>query len=192
MFMLLNEYSFNNMPIGSVRSSGRIGIVCGTVINPHNLHIDALLCRVARGDEQLLMPIDIRDLSPAGVVINDHDNLLDLKDAIRLEPILKLNFELLDKTAFIGKRKIGKVDGYAINSDSLFIQKIYVRPGLISRMSKDRLTFDRNSIKEVTDTKIVFNASSKVRDTVSSSVENLKKMAMPQPSASASFTSENE
>lgn len=192
MLMLLNESVFNNMPVGSVRSSGRIGLVTGTVINPHNLHIDALRCRVARGEEQLLMPIDIRDLSPVGVVINDYENLLDIADAIRLEPILKLNFKLMDKTAFIGKRKVGKVDGYAINTESLFIQKIYVRPGIISRMNKDQLTFDRSSIKEVTDTKIVFNASSKVRDTVASSVEHLTKMAMPQPSANASFTSENE
>lgn len=190
--MLLNNSAFVNMPIGSVRSSGRIGMVTGLVINPHNLHIDALKCRVARGEEQLLAPLDIRDLSPAGVVINDHDNLLDIEDAIRLEPILKINFELTGKIAYEGKRKIGKVEGYAINSENMFIQKIYIRPGLIARVNNDRLTYDRSMIKEVTDTKIIFNTSNKVRERVASSVENLRKMTFPQPSTNASLTSENE
>lgn len=190
--MLLNNSAFTSMPIGSVRSSGRIGIVTGLIVNPHNLHVDALKCRVARGEEQLLSPIDIKNLSPTGIVINDHDNLLDIEDAVRLEPILKINYDLLNKIAYEGKRKIGKVEGFAINSDSLFIQKIYIRPGLLARVNTDQLTYDRSAIVEVTDTKIVFNSSSKVRDRVVNSVENIRKMTIPQPSANASFTSENE
>lgn len=190
--MLMNNATFINMPIGSVRSSGRIGLVTGLVINPHNLHIDALKCRVARSKEQLLSPMDIRDISSMGVVINDHDNLLDIEDAVRLEPILKLSFELINKMAYEGRKKIGKVEGFAVNSENMFIQKIYVRPGLIARVSTERLTYDRSAIKEVTDTKVVFESSNKIKGRVASSVENIKNITIPQPSANASLTSENK
>lgn len=190
--MLINYSVIKNMPIGSVRSSGRIGVVTDLVINPNNLHIDAFKCRIARGKEQLLSPIDIRDLSPMGIVINDHENLLDIEDSVRLEPILKINFDLINKTALEGKKRIGKVEGFAINSDNLFIQKIYIRPGLIARVNNDQLTYDRSMVKEVTDSKVIFNSSNTVKDRVANSVENIRKMTIPQPSVNASLTSEKE
>lgn len=190
--MLINFSALKNIPIGSVRSSGRIGVVTDLVINPNNLHVDAFKCRVIRGKEQLLSPLDIRDFSPMGIVINDHENLLDIEDAVRLQPILKINFDLINKAAFEGKKRIGKVESFAINSDNLFIQKIYIRPGLIARVSNDQLTYDRSTIKEVTDTKIIFHSSNTVKEKVVNSVENIRKMTIPQPSVNASLTSEKE
>ena len=190
--MLFNDTVLNNLPIGSVRSSGRICTVTGIVIKPNNLHIDEFRCRIVGGRQQLLSPLDIRDLSPQGIVINDHDILLDEVDAIRLKPVLTLNYQLVGKSAFVGKRKIGRVEGYAIDLESLFIQKIYVRPGLLSRMNSDRLVFDRSAIKEVTDTKVVFVGSNIIRDTVKASIPTINSLMMPQSSASATLTAENE
>lgn len=190
--MLINDSSLLNAPLGSVRSSGKIGFISSMVINPHNLHVDAFKCTLMNGKEQLLSPIDIRDISPMGIIINDHDNLLDYEDAVRLKTVLDINFRFTNITAFIGKRRIGKVEGFAVNTENLFIQKIYVKPGLIARVSSDRLTFDRSSIIELTNTKIIFKNNNEVRH--KSLVENkvLNSLPSTQPSASASFISENE
>ena len=190
--MLFNDSVLAGLPVGSIRSSGRIGTVTGVVINPNDLHIDALKCRVAGGKEQLLMPMDIRDLSPRGVVINDHENLIDFEDAIRLRPIIKINYELKEKVAYLGKRRVGKVDGYAVDAESLYINKIYIRPGIIARVNSDRLTFDRSAIKEVTDTKVIFESNNRILGKVKEVVPKLGSVAGVQPSAIASFTSENE
>jgi len=192
MVMLFNDKILNNLPLGSVRSSGRIGTVTGVVINPNNLHVDAFKCRVLRGQEQLLSPLDVRNLSPRGIVINDHDNLLDEEDAIRLKNVLKINFQLIGKTAFVGKRKVGQVDGYAVDSESMFIQKIYVTPGFIARFKSDRLTYDRSLVKEIDDKKIVFENTNLVREKVRERVGRIERLTIPQPSANASLTSENE
>lgn len=190
--MLFNDKLLHNLPLGSVRSSGRIGTITGVVINPNNLHIDAFKCRVLRGQEQLLSPLDVRNISPKGVVIDDHDNLLDEGDAVRLKSVLKINFQLVGKLAYVGKRKVGQVDGYALDSESMFIQKIYVTPNLFARLKSDRLTYDRSLVKEVDDKKIVFESTNLVREKVREKVSNIEKFTIPQPSASASLTSENE
>lgn len=190
--MLINDSSLINAPLGSIRSSARIGYINSLVINPHNLHVDALKCILMNKKEQLLSPMDIRDITPRGVIINDHDNLLDYEDAVRLKPIIDINFQLIGMAAYVGRRKIGKVEGFAVNTDNLFIQKIYVKPGLIGRVSADSFTFDRSSIVELTNSKIIFKKNNEIKNR--SLVDNkvLSKLPATQPSASASFISENE
>lgn len=190
--MLINDSALLNAPLGSIRSSARIGYVKSMVINPNNLHLDAFRCILQNKKEQLLSPMDIRDVSPMGIIINDHDNLLDFEDAVRLKPILDINFELINKVAYVGKRRVGRVDGFAVNSSSFFIQKIYVKPGIIARVSSDRLTFDRTAVEEITNTKIVFKNSNEAKHRAFIEEKVLNKIQAAQPSASASFTSENE
>jgi hypothetical protein len=190
--MLINDNSIVNAPLGSIRSSAKIGYVKSMVINPNNLHVDAFKCTLMNNNEQLLSPMDVRDMSPMGIIINDHDHLLDYEDAVRLKPILDINFNLLTKVAYVGKRRVGKVDGFAVNSSNFYIQKIYVKPGLIARVGADRLTFDRSTIEELTNTKIVFKNSNEVRHRDFIEEKVLNKIQAAQPSASASFTSENE
>ena len=162
--MLIQENVIKNMVLGSIRSSARIGKVSGLLINPHNLHIDALFCQVINSKGTLLLvPEDIRDISPVGVVINDHEHLLDASDAIRLKPILDLNFEIIGLKAYVGKRHVGSVESFAVESDGLYVQKIYVRPTLVKRINSSRLTFDRSMVVEVSNRAVVFKDSSKQR-----------------------------
>lgn len=187
--MLIQGSYFKTMSVGSIRSAGRIGRVNGLVINPHNLHIDALVCRiVGERNDQLIMPTDIRDITPKAVVIDDHDRLISPQDAIRLRPILDLRFSLEKLTAYVGKKRVGTVIEFAIDEKSLFIQNIYVQPSLLNRLSTDRLIFSRNQIEEVTKSKVVFIDSSKERER--NLVARPTKISMPQPSLSTSLTKE--
>jgi hypothetical protein len=154
--MLFLSSQTNNVPILSIRSSGRIGTALEPVINPHNLHIDGFLSKSIHTNNQvILLDIAIRGFSPGGIVINDHNDLAEADDLVRLKPILDLNFKLIDKKVKSGGKTIGKVVDYAIDKDSLFVQKIYVAPPVWQSIGTSRLTFDRGSVIEVTDSYIV-------------------------------------
>lgn len=180
------------MTVGSIRSSGRIGRVVDIVINPHNLHIDGITCRiVGERRNQLISPSDVRDISPKAVVIDDHDRLMDPEDAVRLKPIMELGFSLEKLKAYVGSRRVGTVEDFAVDQQSLFIQKIYVQPTLLGRLSTDRLVFSRSQVHEVTKSKIVFIDSSKVKDKAKLKVPH-PSLTLAQPSLSTSLTNEYE
>lgn len=187
--MLIQGASFKTMTVGSIRSAGRIGRINGLVINPHNLHIDGITCRiVGERSDQLIMPTDIRDISPQAVIIDDHDRLIEPADAIRLKPIMELKFSLEKLNAYVGKKRVGVVMDFAVDEKSLFIQKIYVQPTLLNRWSTDRLVFGRNQVETVTKSKIVFidstSEKAKARDAQTA------RIPLAQPSLSTSLTKE--
>jgi len=190
--MLIQGSVFKNMLVGSIRSAGRIGRVVDLVINPHNLHVDGITCRiVGERRDQLISPTDIRDLNAKAVVIDDHDRLIDPSDAVRLKPIIELGFSLPKLKAYVGSRRVGVVEDFAIDTQSLFVQKIYVSPTLLNRWSTDRLVFGRTQVEEITRTKIVFFDSSKVKSKNSATVKTAR-MPLAQPSLSTSLTNEYE
>lgn len=190
-YMLIQGSCFKNMAVGSIRSSGRIGRVLELIINPHNLHVDGITCRIiGERSNQLISPSDIRDISPKAVVIDDHDQLMDPSDAVRLRPIIELGFSLEKLKAYVGSRRVGTVQDFAVDQQSLFIQKIYVQPTLLGRWSTDRLVFSRSQVQEVTKSKIVFIDSSKVKAKDRRSVR--ANIPMPQPSLSTSLTNKYE
>lgn len=156
--MLYLSTRLSNIPLLSIRSGGRIGTVINPIINPNNLHIDGFYCTSAHSNETLvLLDIYVRDLSARGLIIDDHNNLSETDELIRLQPIINLNFSIIDKRVLVNKRRMGKVVEYAIDKESLFVQKFYVKPPILMSFKQDRLTFDRKSVTEVTDTHISFS-----------------------------------
>lgn len=156
--MLFLAQKFIELPLATIRSGGRIGTISSPIINPHNLHIDGFYCQTIHDPRTtILLDIDVRDISARGIIIDDHDDLSDPNDLVRLDAILKLNFSLFGKQAFVNKSKVGNVIDFAVDTSSLYIQKIYVRPPLWKSFGQDQLTFDRQSIIEITDDRIVFS-----------------------------------
>ena len=165
--MLLLSTKLVNIPLLSIRSVGRIGLVIKPVINPHNLHIDAFYCQIPRNQKpQILLDMFIREISPSGIITNEHADLSDPEELVRLQPVIKLNFELVGKVVVSGKKKLGKVAEYAVDKDSLLIQKLYVQPPIWQNFNQSRLTIDRQCIIEVSQSEIkVSGPEVKVSDT---------------------------
>jgi hypothetical protein len=154
--MLFLSTKITTLPLLSIRTSGRIGTVLEPIINPHNLHIDGFYCQVPHSKERLvLLDMHIRDFSPNGIIIDDHHSLSEPTDLVRLKPVLDINFELENKIVLVGKKKVGKIIEYAVDRDSLFIQKLYTQPPVWQSINQNRLVFDRTSVIEVTDTHIL-------------------------------------
>ncbi len=146
-----------NRPILSLRTGGQIGEATSPIINPNNLKIEGFFVTDRFERKQLiLLSQDIRDQLPQGFVVDDHEVLAEPTELVRLDSVLKLKFDLMGKpVATDKKQRLGKVDDYAVDSATLYVQKIYVAQRLIKSLSGGQLSIDRNQIVEITDKKIV-------------------------------------
>lgn len=143
----------------SLRTGGEVATAIAPIINPNNLKIEGFYCTDRFNKEGLiLLAQDIRDLIPQGLVINDHDVLAPADELVRLKEVLAINFQLMDKPVVtVNKKRLGKVNDYAVDSDSLYIQKIYVSQSLLKSLSTGQLSVDRNQIVEISSRRIMIN-----------------------------------
>jgi uncharacterized protein YrrD len=155
--MLLLSKSLLNQPIMSLRTNGPVGETLSAIFNPNNLKIEGFYCQDRFEKKQLILPTsEIRDIIPQGMIVNDHDALTEVDELIRLQDILKLNFELIGKTVYTtGKERIGKVTDFAADSQTLYVQKLYVGQSLLKSFGSGQLSIDRTHIIEITNRKIV-------------------------------------
>jgi len=158
--MLQLSAALVNRPVLSLRTGGEVATAIGVIINPHNLKVEGWYCedRFDKNQTLILLSQDVRDIIKQGLVVNDHDVLVEPTELIRLQSILEIQFELLGKPVItVDKQKIGKLTDYAVDMPSLYVQKLYVTQPLIKSFSGGSLSVDRNQIVEITTRKIVIN-----------------------------------
>lgn len=144
-------------PVMSLRTGGEVAQTETAIINPNNLKIEGFYCADRFNKEQLvLLAQDIRDVTKQGLIVNDHEVLTNPSELIRLEPIMELAFEIMGKPVeTISKKKIGKVTDFAVDNQTLYIQKLYVGPSLIKSLTGNQLSVDRTQIIEITNRRII-------------------------------------
>lgn len=155
--MLKLYESFQNSAVLSLRVGGPVGQLVGLIINPNNLYIEGWYVQDNRSGEVLvLLSQDIREIIPQGIAIDDHEVLSDEEDLVRLQDIIKLNFNLtgLKVTSQNGKN-YGKVSDFAFETSSFYIQKIYVAQPLMRNFAGGTLSIDRTQIIEITSRRII-------------------------------------
>ncbi|MGH7234338.1 MAG: hypothetical protein ACREF7_02735 [Candidatus Saccharimonadales bacterium] len=157
--MLRLSATLINKPVMALRTGAQVAQVLAPIINPDNLKIEGFYCKDRFSNKTLVLVYqDIRELLPSGYVVNDHDSLSEPNDLIRLKDILDLRFNLIGKTVVTAsKKRVGKVNDYAVEVDSMYIQKLYVSQSLIKSFTGGNLSVDRSQIREITDTKVVIN-----------------------------------
>lgn len=146
-----------NRPVMSLRTSSQVATATAPIINPNNLKIEGFYC-VDTVDKStlILLTQDIRDNLPQGYVVNDHEVLVAPDDLVRLQDIIKLNFELIGKQVVTAeKHKVGKVSDWAAESTTFYIQKLYVGQSILKSLSAGQLSVDRSQIVEITSKKII-------------------------------------
>lgn len=154
--MLKLSDSLKHTNVISLRTSGTVAIAEEPIINPHNLKILGWWCTGPASRERLvLLADDVREQIPAGLAINDEEDMTPPEDLVRFKEVLDIKFEPIGKTVKTKRSKIGKVYDYSYN-DGMFIQKLYVERPLTKVFStEDTVLIDRNQIIEVTDSYIL-------------------------------------
>lgn len=142
----------------NLRSGDVAGFTQRPLINPNNLKIEGFYCTDTedRTRTPILLYQDIRDIIPQGIVINDHDVLVDAGELIRLKDIITSNFELTGKKVITTtKQKIGRVSDFATEAETMYIQKLYVTQSVLKNLAGGNLIVDRSQIVEINDKYIV-------------------------------------
>jgi sporulation protein YlmC with PRC-barrel domain len=157
--MLQLSGSLLNKPVLSLRSGGAVAWTVEPIFNPNNLKVEGFYCDDTKDKHRLILLYqDIRELSPRGFIIDDHDVLAQPRDLVRLKSMLKLNFELLKKPVVtVSKDKVGKVSDYAVETDTMYVQKLYVSRSILRNLASGSLSIDRSQIVEITNSRIIIN-----------------------------------
>lgn len=150
--MLQLSSAILNVPILSLRTGDQIAVAVSPVIDPKNLKIEGFYCEDSLDKKPLiLLWQDVRETLPTGFVVDDHERLVEAEELIRLKEVLEMRFELLGKPVeTVAKEKVGKVSDYAVETDSMYIQKIYVKQSLLKSLTGSSLSIDRTQVVEVT------------------------------------------
>lgn len=155
--MLLMGQQLINKPVLSLQTGSAIGTVLDVIINPNNLKIEGWYAKDPTGKQKLvLLSQDIRDIIQQGFVVNDHSALTEPNELIRLESIIKLGFVLIGKPVVTkNKKNLGKVNDYAFEKESLFIQKLYTDKSILKSFSGQAAIVNRNQIVEINRRQII-------------------------------------
>jgi hypothetical protein len=127
------------------------------IINPNNLKIEGFWCfdRFTR-QKLILLSQDIREVSPRGYIVNDHEAMTDPHELVRLKELLELDFQLNGKSVqTVSKKRLGKVSDYATDMTSMYIQKVYASASIVRNLTGGQLSIDRSQIVEITNRRIV-------------------------------------
>jgi uncharacterized protein YrrD len=149
----------SNKSVLSLRTGSPVASILGPIINPNNFKIEGFYCEDSFNKARLILLYqDIRDIVPKGYIVNDHDVLVDPNDLVRLNDIIQTNYEVLNKQVVtVDREKVGKVNDYAVETSSMYIQKIYVSQSIMKSLTGGNLSIDRNQIHEVTPKQIIIN-----------------------------------
>lgn len=142
----------------SLRTGSQVALADKAIIDPNTLKIEGFYCNdsVEKNKRLVLVYRDIRDVLPAGLVVDDHSVLSEPADLIRLRSVMELDFELVGKVVVTtNKRKIGRVNDYAVEPKSMMIKKLYVGQSIIKNFAGGSLSVDRNQIVEINNRRII-------------------------------------
>lgn len=158
--MLQLSGSLLSKPIMSLRTGSAVAHITGAIFNPNNLKIEGFYCRDSLDKKELILLYqDIRDIIPGGMVINDHEVLVEAEDLVRLKDIIELNYQIIGKQVMtVDKQKVGKVSDFATEVETMMVQKIYCAQSLIKSFTGGSLSIDRNQIVELTPKRIIINS----------------------------------
>jgi uncharacterized protein YrrD len=158
--MLQLSTTLLNKSVLSLRTGATIATITGPVINPDTLKVEGFYCqdRFDKKQELVLLYQDIRDILPQGYVVNDHEVLVEPDELVRLKKVIDMNYDLIGKHVItVDKQKIGKVSDYATETETMFIQKIYVTQSVFKSLTGGSLSIDRTQVQETTPKHIIIN-----------------------------------
>jgi len=146
------------MPIMSLQTGAKIAETGAFIIDPRELKVVAFYCGGPRLDVNpaILTVADIREIGALGIIVDSADVLVAPEDLVRLKEIIHFNFVLEDKPVVeTSGRKLGHIVNYTLDSKSLYIIKLQVRPGMWQSFKTTELLIDRSQVDHVTDQEVV-------------------------------------
>lgn len=151
--MLISIDNLIGVPVMSLQTGAQLAETTAAIVDPRQLSIAAFYVD-GPGLEQtpsILHPVDIRELSDIGIIVDDTDKLMSLDGLVRLQEIIDFEFDLIGlKVIDEHRRKLGKVASYSIETTNYSVMQIYTSQSLIRSLSTMGNTIHREQIISVT------------------------------------------
>lgn len=163
--MLLAGSRLIDAPVMGLQTGSELGRLTTPVINPDTLAILAYEVEGPLLDKSpsLLRIADVREFSDIGVIIDSSDEFVSPEDIIKLNEVYKQHFSPVGMKVIDEKRrKLGKVDGYTIETTGFVIQQLSVKRPFFKSLNDTQLLIHRSQITEINDEAIIVHSEAKI------------------------------
>ncbi len=150
MYILANQIT--DLPVMSLQTGQPIAVIERPVINAANLEVKALLCKMKRRKQGVILMRDVRQFANDCIIVDSFDEIEEAEEIVRLQEVMKRNFNPIDKLVVSeSNHRLGRVEDYTINLKTFMVQKLYVHQSLVKSILFNNLVIDRTQIIDVTD-----------------------------------------
>ena len=145
-----------NLPIISLQTGETVTTLQALVIEMTSLEIIAVSCgKMKEYADPILMVRDIRQIASDCLIIDTEDDIGSASDVVRIKKPLLASYTPIGAAVISHmQRPIGKVEDFTINTESLKIQKFYVRQPIWRSWLGSSLIIAREQVLDVSPKKI--------------------------------------
>jgi sporulation protein YlmC with PRC-barrel domain len=161
--MLLSHDRLLATPVMSLQTGSELARTSKILVDPRDLTVVAYELDGNMLDEHpsFLMPVDVRELSNMGLIVDSSDEFVGLDDVIKIKQVFDYKFELLGLDVIDDKKhKLGKVQGYHVDSGSFSVQQLVVKRPLLRSFGETELLINRSQVVEVSNSYIKVKSTS--------------------------------
>lgn len=158
--MLLNGSRLIDVPVMGLQTGSELARTAKPVIDPATLEIVAyeLSGPLLNTRPSLLRVSDVREFSDIGLIVDSSDEFVDTREIIKLKDIYERHFKLIGfNVTNERRRKIGKINGYTLDTNDFLIQQINVKRTILRSLGDTELLIHRSQITEINDKAIVIS-----------------------------------
>jgi hypothetical protein len=164
--MLIAGSRLIDAPVMGLQTGGELARTSRAIIDPRTLEIVAyeLVGPLLDTQPSVIRIVDVREFSEIGLIVDSSDEFVSPADIIKLNEIYELNFALINMPVIDEKKhKLGKIDGYTIETGGFVIQQLSVKRPFFKSLNDTQLLIHRTQISEINNTAIVVNSEVKVQ-----------------------------
>lgn len=150
--MLISHDRLLKTPVMSLQTGAELASTRQILVDPRDLTIVAYELEGPVLDENpsFLRPVDVRELSNLGLIVDSSDEFVGLDDVIRIKQVHGYGFDLIGLDVIDDdKKKLGKVQSYNLDSGSFSVQQLVVKRPLLKSFGEAELLINRTQIVEV-------------------------------------------
>lgn len=152
--MLLPYERLEGTPVMSLQTGAELARTSKVLVDPRDLTVAAYLLDGHNLDEHpsFLRPVDVRELSNLGFIVDSSDEFVGLDDVIKIRQVYDYGFNLLGLDVVDDKqKKLGKIHSYNVDSGSFAVQQLNVKRPLLKSFGETELLIHRSQVVEVRD-----------------------------------------
>lgn len=162
--MLISFERLLHTPVMSLQTGAELARTSQILVDPRDLTIVAYELEGNMLDEHpsFLRPVDVRELSNLGLIVDSSDEFVGPNDVIRIKQVYDYDFSLTGLEVHDDKgHKLGRVQGFNVDSTSFAVQQLVVKRPLLKSFGETELLIHRSQIIEVNNTYIKVKSTSR-------------------------------